>query len=203
MIQLYLVRHGECEGSGTYIGRGSDVELTAQGSKQIHKLSKKLKSDFALHGFDNIYTSTMKRCLETTEIISEYLPSKINKINNIEEINFGDWEGKTYSDIQNSTYQRYNEWIEDPVNNQPPGGESLIDLKKRVMEFIPDIEVYINDDKVWNIAIISHKGPLSILLLYYLKLDLSFFWNFKIDRGSVSKLNLYSGFSQIEFLNIV
>lgn len=197
MIQLYLIRHGECEGSGSYIGRGSDVELTEDGSKQIHRLSKKLKY------FDYIYTSTMKRCLETTEIISGYIPSIIIKNKNIEEIDFGEWEGKKYSEFLSYNYNRYQKWINDPVNNKPPGGESLNDLKTRVLELIPELEIYINDDKVWNIAITSHKGPLSILLLYFLKLDLSFFWNFRIDRGSVSKLNIYKDFCEIEFQNMV
>lgn len=197
MIKLYLIRHGECEGSGTYIGRGSDVELTEAGSKQIHKLSKNFKT------FDLIYSSTMRRCLETTKIISEYIPSRIIKYKSLEEIDFGEWEGRKYSELLSQSYNSYHKWINDPVNNRPPGGESLDDLKKRVLGLIPEFEIYINDDKIWNIAISSHKGPLSILLLYFLKLDLSFFWNFRIDRGSVSKLNIHKGFCEVEFQNIV
>ena len=42
MIHLYLVRHGECEGKGLYIGRGTDVPLAEEGQNQISSLSEKL-----------------------------------------------------------------------------------------------------------------------------------------------------------------
>ncbi|MGL1893255.1 MAG: histidine phosphatase family protein [Spirochaetaceae bacterium] len=194
MVNLYLIRHGECEGNGTYIGRGSDVLLTDFGTEQIKKIDN-------IKNVDYFYTSPMKRSVLTSDILSKQIGLKATPVIGLEEIDFGDWEGLSFSDINNQSSEKYTKWINDPINNRPPNGETLIDLKTRVLSSFPDINRLVADNKSYNIIIVSHKGPLSILLLDLLALDLKHFWTFKLNRGSVSKINLYKDFSEVEFLN--
>ncbi len=193
MIKLYLIRHGECEGKGLYIGRGSDVSLTAEGFTQIKNIN--------MGEIDLLYTSPMKRCLESSNIISQSTGIKAEILTDLEEIDFGDWEGLSFKKIETVAPIEYKKWYQNPIDNRPPSGESLLELQKRVLDSLPSFSKLINDERVWNVIIVSHKGPLSILLLHFLQLDLKFFWSFKIDRGSTTKLNLYQKFSEVEYLN--
>lgn len=194
MIKLYLIRHGECEGQGTYIGRGSDVSLTTEGFTQIKTIGK-------IDDIDFLYTSPMKRCLESSRIISESTGIKAEIINGLEEIDFGDWEGLSFKKIEKVAPKEYKQWYQNPIDHKPPSGESLLELQKRVLDSLPRFSELISDKKIWNIIIVSHKGPLSILLLHFLQLELKHFWSFKIDRGSTTKLNLHQKFSEVEYLN--
>ena len=202
MIRLYLARHGECEGKGLYIGRGTDPPLLEEGKRQIHSLSKKLHAEFEDKKIDYLFSSKQIRARESALIISDDHQIAINEIEGLEETEFGDWEAKTYDQIKLASPKLLSQWLDDPINNKPPNGESINDLKKRVIPFYLQLSEMINDQKEWNIIVVSHKGPLTVLLTIFLKLDLDYFWNLKIDRGSLTKLNLYPRFCELEFLNV-
>jgi broad specificity phosphatase PhoE len=163
-------------------------------------------SEFLLEEFQNkkiefLYSSTMKRALVSAEILSEKLNTPVVPVPGLEESDFGIWEGLSFEDLAVEFPEEFKQWIGDPLINKPPGGETLLDLKERVLQSAPDFLSLLNDEREWNIFIVSHRGPLSVLLLNYLNLGLDNFWNYKIDRGSISKLNLYPRFSELEYLN--
>lgn len=201
MIHLYLVRHGECEGQGLYIGRGSDKPLTEDGKNQILLLSEKLSDELDTDKIDLLYSSTLIRAIESASIVSNSLGVPTTEDNSLEETDFGDWESLSYEYLNNTWPEDLKKWIEDPINNKPPNGETLNDLKKRILPFYLNMVEMANDKKEWNIIVVSHKGPLTILVTLFLKLGLDYFWNFKIDRGSLTKLNLYPRFNELEYLN--
>jgi len=202
MIHLYLLRHGECEGKGLYVGRGTDSPLTDEGKEQIQLISKRLFVELQKEEFDYLFSSKQLRALESSAIISEDHKITINEIDGLEETDFGDWEAKSYDQIMEINSNLITTWLDDPINNRPPNGESINDLKKRILPFYLQLSEMINDQKEWNIIVVSHKGPLTVLLTIFLKLGLDYFWNLKIDRGSLSKMNLYPRFSELEFLNL-
>jgi len=216
MIKLYMIRHGECEGSGLYIGKGSDVSLTKEGIRQIRSLSETLYTEISEQKIDHFYSSPMKRAMESTSLLADLLNIDVEPVPGLEEIDFGEWEGKSYSEIQCQSGDLLQQWINNPVKNYPPGGETLLQLVDRVVHSLPDIPALIDCEEQYNIIIVSHRGPIAALLLHFLGLDSDKFWNFKIDRGSLSKLNIYSAgqisaelnsgdfyprFCEVDFLN--
>ncbi|MCP4176845.1 MAG: histidine phosphatase family protein [bacterium] len=201
MVELFLVRHGECSGSGKYIGRGSDVSLTEEGIEQIKKLSCFLKENQEDKPVDLIYSSPMIRCLESSAIISKNLNIQVETLSGMEEIDFGNWEGLTADYIRETEADRFNQWIENPVLRKPVNGETLIELKERVSNSFSTIQDKINDKKKWRIVLVAHRGPLAVIITELLGLDLDSFWNFRVDRGSLSVLNLYPQFTELALLN--
>lgn len=201
MIHLYLVRHGDCEGNGLYIGRGSDLPLTEKGINQIHLLAGFLQKQLANGKVDGILSSSMTRATSSAEILSRSLNAPFQTVSGIEEIDFGLWEGFSYGDLMKSYPDEFPHWIENSTKQRPPGGESLGDLQKRVLKVILFLKTSLEEDDHKNIVIVSHRGPLVLILLDFLDLELDKFWNYKIERGSISKLNLSTHYSELEFLN--
>lgn len=201
MINLMLVRHGECLGAGTYIGRGSDVPLNDQGIKQLYKVADILTSINENRAIDFLYSSPMIRAKDSAEILSEKLKLPIDILYGIEEIDFGDWEGLSYNDLEQESPDKLKKWLNNPMEISPPVGETLKDLQKRTYNATDFLNEKIIDTKEWNIVLVSHRGPLVLMILRYLKLDFEYYWNFRIDRGSVSKVKLYPRFTELEFLN--
>jgi len=196
LVNLYLIRHGQCHGGRSYIGRGSDPSLTLEGIKSIKKVKSSLLERV---DFNAIYTSSLKRAIETKDVL---FPGYISKIyRELDEVHFGDWEGLEYNYLIKNYKGEYCKWVDNPVDNRPPNGESLTDLLNRVERVVKKIKSHTTDTKEWNIALISHRGPLILILLHFLGLDLDFYWKFNMDRGSVSLLNIYENSTQVSYLN--
>lgn len=201
MVELYLIRHGECEGSGSYIGRGSNVPLTKKGNTQIRNMALFLRESLSGEKIDFLYTSPLSRAVESAEILAEELQSSYVELKGLEELDFGDWEGLTYEEIDKNNHRELQQWISHPIEKSPPKGESLKELQFRVLQALSPLMEKIDDEKTWSFALVSHRGPLAVLIAHLLKLDLNYFWNFKIDRGSVSLLSLFPEFNELSFLN--
>ena len=112
-MELYFIRHGKTKGNieKRYIG-STDEDLCSEGKEELMPL----KYSFA----EKIYSSPMKRCLQTAEIMCG--KKEINIIEGLKESNFGDFEYKTYEDLKNTP--SYIKWLESGGKSGFPNGES-------------------------------------------------------------------------------
>jgi len=96
LLTIYLTRHGETVWNIENRLQGSkDSELTASGISDAKLLSEKL----AKVSFSKIYTSSSKRAVTTANILKNNRTIPIIEEDDLKEINFGDWEGKTKQEI--------------------------------------------------------------------------------------------------------
>lgn len=199
MINLYMIRHGACEGSGSYIGKGSSVHLTGEGRMHIHRVGQ-LLADQSIP-VEMFLTSPQQRAIESAQIIGDRIGCSFTVLKGLEECDFGLWEGKDYHQISLNEKEILDYWIKDPIRNRPPGGETLLEVKERVLKALPSLNFFLKDEKEHNVFIVSHRGPIALLILHYMEMNLNKFWSFRIDRGSITKIALYRRFSQIVYLN--
>lgn len=152
----YICRHGEAENNTKAIisSRADNPHhLSEIGKKQASEASKWLSNK----KIDLIFTSPFVRTKETAEIISKKLnldASKIITDNRLTELNAGVWNGKNFNDFMYAFAQK------DRFAQTPEGGENYTDIKKRVGDFIYDME---KSYKGQNILIVSHDTPLFLL----------------------------------------
>ena len=155
--ELFLMRHGEAQSNIN--GRSScwpEKELnplTDNGKKQVLVSAKKLKKE----KIDVIYSSDLMRAKETTQIVADEL--KIKKVvydERLREINTGVFNGQSVSDYQNSFKS-----FKDKFVNPPPQGESLLDVYKRVKDFVKEISQKHSGKKV---LVVSHMDSLFLIL---------------------------------------
>ena len=95
--QIHLIRHGltEANMNGQYIG-STDIELSNEGVNRLNSL----KSNFSYPKADKIYSSPLIRCKDTAKIL--YPENEIFIEKAFSECDFGEWEGKSATDLKNN-----------------------------------------------------------------------------------------------------
>lgn len=158
--KLYLIRHGITKGNleGRYIGK-TDLPLCDEGYAAIASFS----SNNLYPNVGKIYSSPMKRCLETADII--YPDRYIKVIDDLRECDFGEFENKTQIELQH--LPEYTEWIKGGYDATPPSGESYGDFALRCVSGLDAIFQDMMRDKVTSAAAITHSGVIMHLLAGY------------------------------------
>ncbi len=179
-MKIYLVRHGQTDYNLNDLIQGwSDIELNENGIRQSIELGEKLKDI----KFDTIYTSDLKRAIQTSKIINEInkFKSLIILDNRLREQNMGDWEGKKSSVIINQNKEFFIKVRENPFLYNPPNGETFLQVFSRVKAFLDDLE----NRNYENILIVGHQLTNAIIFFIINNLDWKLFWDYKQKNGEV------------------
>lgn len=157
-MKLVFIRHGATAGNleGRYIGR-TDEGLCGEGRKML--------AQKAWPEADIVYTSPMKRCVQTAQII--YPEKAAEFIRDFRECDFGDFEGKNYQGLNgNADYQR---WIDSGGQLPFPGGEDPADFRARCAAAFADLIGKQESDPKEVIAFVVHGGTIMSILERYEK----------------------------------
>jgi len=159
--RLILVRHGETDwnAEGRYQGQ-ADPPLNARGREQARRVAQKLRDK----GVDVIYSSPLKRALETAKAIADETGAPLFIEPRLMEINQGVWEGKHVSDIQREYPEIFRQWEEDPWHTHIPGGETLQQVQERVYAAIDDI---IERHQGQTVVLVTHRTPIAMAKIRY------------------------------------
>jgi len=152
MPTVVIVRHGQTVQNrlGLIQGR-TDTDISPEGSAQAERLAIELRET----DFDTVYSSPLRRALQTAQIIVEGRNLPINIDPRLTEIDQGDWTLKKGSELYKSL-ERYKTWATDPTKAHPPNGESIDDVSNRVKSFLENIQGE-------NILVVAHAGVLAVL----------------------------------------
>jgi len=158
--RLYLIRHGITSGNleGKYIGT-TDLPLCEEG---VDAISSLVALDVYPH-VQKVYSSPLKRCLETAEII--YPERLLKRIDGIAEMDFGEYEGKTHEQL--SADKDYIEWLKGGYEAAAPGGESFGHFTIRCLDGLEEIFKDMTANDVTSAAVITHSGVIMNLLSGY------------------------------------
>jgi alpha-ribazole phosphatase len=192
MTHLYLVRHGETDwnAQGCYLGH-RDIPLNARGRTQAQALAQRLQNIV----FDSVYTSDLIRAHETATILQPM--HKPLPLLWLRELNFGDFEGLTHQGVAEQYPKQVTEW-QSNIQQAPPRGESVIQLADRIMQFIEHLAIYRQEQRL---LIVSHGGPLRILLSLLLGHPLEKHWQLRLDLGSLTIISTYPSGAILNRLN--
>ena len=187
--KLILIRHGETEDSREkrYCGF-SNLSLNRRGILQAKGLLRKLKEVRV----DKVYSSDLMRASQTAGIIFANLPVEEKK--SLREMNFGIFEGLTYQELMRKHAEIYSKWIANPCAVSIPSGESLNNLAKRVREGLTRI---LSQNRQRTVALVTHAGPISVILCDIAGLDLSKIWQIKVDLASVNIIEFSKGSGRV------
>lgn len=195
MVKLILVRHAlTVDNQKSRLSGHIDSSISEEGKEQIDKITNYLK-DFDI---DKIYTTTSSRTKDTVKKLSELKSIEIIEKESLKEISFGDFEGLTFDEIKDKYAKEFQDMIEKGYEYKYPNGESLIDSYNRVCIELDNI-ISNNDDR--TILICSHGGTIRNIITYLISNSYKYHWNFKIDNGSVTILEVQDGFTVITAMN--
>lgn len=180
MTEIILLRHAEPESAGLYIGRGSDPDLSDKGRNDALSIVPGLISENP----DRIYSSPQKRALETVLPTAQKAGLDVKIIDDLAEIDFGEWEGLSWKEIEDRDPESWRLWLDNPWNIRPPEGESLEDLKDRV---INSLNIIMSENPAGKVLIAAHGGPIRSILGHALALEPSAFWSVSIDYAGLCR----------------
>ena len=157
---IHLIRHGDIAETktGAYIGV-TDVSLSEDGIQELKHLDQNYRYPFA----PVLFSSPLKRCTETCEII--YPGSKPIIVDELSEIDFGLWEGKTADELKDN--EDFNKWLSGDTNVKPPQGESSADFTRRICLMFQKIVDGLISTGNTEAVIVTHGGVIMTLLAVY------------------------------------
>ena len=128
MSRLVLVRHAEPEESSRGRCYGSlDVGLSPAGRTEAARLAAQLERV----ELDAVYASPRTRARDTAAAVALGHGLEVVVDDDLRELDFGSFEGRTYEEIERSEPELFRAWMEAPTSVRFPGGESYADLRVR------------------------------------------------------------------------
>jgi len=158
MSEILFIRHAETDMAGTFCGH-SDPELNARGRAQLAELVDKLR----MEDIGVVYSSDLRRARSTGMAVAEALNIDCHVRCALREINFGQWEGLTWKEIEQRDKAYAQRWVTEYPDLPAPDGESFRDFEQGVLDEVKFISRE-TESRGRNIAVITHAGVLRAVL---------------------------------------
>ncbi len=178
---LYLIRHGQTDWNCERRCQGfTDSELNVAGERQAELLARFLSGIKV----EAIFSSTLKRASETARIIARYHDAPLRTSDAFRELNQGQFEGLTLSELFSRHAEFLERWLHDPADLVLPGGESMREMQERAWAALGEI---VQTYPSGNVILVSHNLCNLALLCRLMNLELI---NFRRLRQDECALNL-------------
>lgn len=152
--QVHLVRHGQSQWNleGLVQGQSMDVPLTPLGERQARDAAELLADS----GVRVVYTSDLRRAVQTAEHIAARLAAAQILDPDLRERSLGEYEGQRCDDAWRQVGTAWEEpgW-------RPPGGENLYDVHIRVQRFVGRLRRHADGSPV---AVVTHGETARVVL---------------------------------------
>ena len=204
---FFFIRHGESESNATpglAAGANYDAPLTHLGQEQALLLGKRIKLED--WDFDRIYSSSLTRTVQTTELMLEGMGQKgrsFNKVDAIIEQQVAGWRGRPISEVMTNETKLY--MATKGRDFVGPDGESIREVQRRATNWLEDELVYNRElssqPLSLKIAIVGHGNTSRSIFQYIMGFDDRLIYRLGIDNTSISRFMFDKNGWSILFLN--
>ena len=181
-LKLYFLRHGQTSSSrdNVFCGSGLNPDLTPEGAQ----MAQQFADFYGDTKWQAIYASSLKRAQQTAAPISAATGIEVQTRDELKEIAYGQWEGKTAAQVDEEYHDDHIKWTADPAWNAPTGGETAIVIARRGLQVVEEIGATVSDG---NVLIVSHKATIRIILCSLLGIDVGRYrFRLGCPTGSIS-----------------
>lgn len=196
-MYLYLVRHGQSVGNERqlFFGR-SDHPLTELGREQAKQAAEKLKEV----SFTRCVSSDLSRAWDTALACVEGRGIEVEAEPALREQDMGGMENLTFAQAQERYGELFTSMLDDWIHVDPPGGESVAHMIRRVGACVDGIVRRAEDT-----LIVAHNGSLSLILRHFglaeetELMDHKFNWFFQ--HGTYSAIRVAENGAELVYFN--
>lgn len=195
-IRLLIARHGETDYNkkGLLQGRGINAPLNATGKLQARALADYIKQ----YPVSYVGSSSMDRAYETAGYYTTSERTEIIQHPQLDEMDFGEFEGKSYLDVLDEIDTISEVWRKGEVNVPIPGGESPQEVFERANSTFMDL---ISNTSDGYLFIVAHGRLLRILLSEWLGFGIKNMDRIHHDNCGVNQIVYSNGTFRAEYLN--
>ena len=198
--RIYFIRHGQTtiNEQGKLSGF-TNPPLTDLGKAQAAAAARLLEGK----RFDRIFSSPLDRAADTARYLADASDSPVELVEGLKEQNFGEWEGKSFTEIFDLIPGGAKNLLRGPFLARFPAGEGTEAFVARVMKTYRDEILAGNEQK--KVAVVTHSGVIVVLLCHFLGIDpFSNFFRIRIDNGSVTMAERFEfGLYHLRYINRV
>lgn len=180
-VTIDLMRHGEPEGGSLFRGHSLDDELSDKGWQQMRGAIK------AEHRWDAVVTSPLLRCKCFAEEVAKSQKISCEVYDDLKEIGFGHWEGKTRSLIRALHAREYASFYADPEHNTPKEAEPLGVFYRRVLAVLRQLSQHYDHQ---HLLLVAHAGVLRAILTHALDAPLNSMYKMSISNAAIIRVEL-------------
>ena len=150
----------------------TDLDLASSFQEESKKVVKQLFNVNA-----KVYSSPLKRC----KLLAEKIDSEIIVDSRLLELNFGDWEMKSWEEIPK---KKLDTWMNNYLTKRPGNGEMFCEMEDRVRSFLNDV---ILDNR--TVIVVAHAGVIRMINGIIKKMPQAQWMGLKINYGDVITLS--------------
>jgi len=175
-----LIRHGEPVGGRKYRGQIDDP-LSDKGWTQM----REAVTDH--NPWDVIISSTLSRCIEFAQELGQRHAIDVIAERRFIEIGFGEWEGRTADELSEEDADQVHRFLTDPLNNTPPGAETLYEFEARIIGAWNDaMQQYAGQ----HILLVGHAGMMRMIIRHVLDMPLERIFRIQVANAAISRIRV-------------
>lgn len=194
-LRLFLIRHAQTVWNRDRRYQGwQDSPLSDVGRGQAEAVARALSKE----PLKAVYSSTLGRARETAEAIAAAQGLTVREDPAFREMAFGDWEGLAFDDCKAKDPDRYRLWADEPHRFVPPGGETLEDVRTRVLAGLERLRREHDDQSV---CLVAHGISARIIILEALGLPLERIWSIHLASTGISELEFRPDWTALHRMN--
>lgn len=180
--RIIAIRHGETTWNvDTRIQGHLDIPLNDTGRKQAERMALALADE----SITAIYASDLTRAWETAQYLARVHGIEVTREEGLRERGFGDFEGKTFAEIEALLPDQSMRWRKRDPEFAPAGGESLLDLRSRV---VATAERLAAEHPGELIAMVGHGGVMDVLYRAATRLDIQAPRTWELGNAAINRL---------------
>ena len=180
--RIIAIRHGETSWNvDTRIQGHLDIPLSANGRWQAERLASALKDE----PLAAIYASDLTRAWETAQYLGRVQGLEVIKEVGLRERGFGDFQGKTFAEIEALLPDQSLRWRQRDPDFSPAGGESLVALRSRVISAAQRLAA-LHPGQLF--AMVGHGGVMDVLYRAATRLDIQAPRTWALGNAAINRL---------------
>lgn len=184
--RIVLLRHGQTEMSKAkqYSG-SSNPDLTELGERQARAAASHISN--TMYDIEAVVASPLGRCQQTATYVANLLGKTVETDDGLREMSFGDWDGMTFAQAQESDPELHSKWLLD-TSVATPNGESLDAAHERVTNTLKEI---IRRYQGKTVLVVSHVTPIKAIIREAVAGPADIVHRLHLDLASVSVVEFY------------
>lgn len=198
MVEIVLIRHGLTMWNlGGRIQGISDTELAPEGLKQAELLAE----NFPFDKVDAIYSSDLSRAKNTAQFLADKFNLPIQTTAGLREIDFGEWEGKRFVELEKNDSERLKIFFTSPDKLILDRAETFQKAQERAMNELNRI-ISIHESEGENRVVCVAHGTISRLILCgILEIPLKNLWRLNQFNTAVNVFRVDDGNFTVKLIN--
>lgn len=128
--------------------------------------------------WERVLSSPRLRALHTAMALAAPRTLDVEPDEEWAELDFGDWDGRAIQDLPEAAVSAFHA---DPHGHPPPNGESWGHFERRIARALDRL---LDDEASAPTVVVTHGGPMRMVLSQVCGLPMSLCWALRIDHGT-------------------